>query len=72
MMLDDIGLRLWEVLAQPVLLSAAVELLCREFGGEPGAIAADIRAMVDTLAIYDLLMLESLPRAVWGDQCDGG
>lgn len=54
---DDVGLRIWELLESPRSLSDVVERLAAEFAGDRDVIAGDARAFVLRLKQCDLVQL---------------
>jgi hypothetical protein len=47
--LDEIGRRIWDLIAAPISIGALVDQLEREFAAPPGTIAADVIMFVSEL-----------------------
>jgi hypothetical protein len=59
--LDDVGSRMWELLAELSDVDAVAERLATEFEADPTTLSDDLHELVEQLAAADLVSVEPDP-----------
>jgi hypothetical protein len=59
--LDDVGSRMWELLAELEDVDATAERLADEFDVDPAILSSDLNALIEQLAAADLISVQPGP-----------
>ncbi len=59
--LDDVGSRMWELLAELEDVDATAERLVDEFESDPATLNSDLHALIEQLAAADLISVQPDP-----------